>query len=451
MKINNRFLLMMLVSGGQLACLMAGLLWFGNWLGAGVLSRMRQQVLAANEQFAAQTVDMIRRMHPNGLRPGSPDWDQIQTIIEQTKLPNDGFLCIIDSEQGRILCHPDLRHNAILLTLKPGEAALEGPAGGQRIMETARDGTTASGWAQMPDGEHLIAVHDMPELKVKVLAHQRARGITEVLAQLNASVWSIGMVVALFMAAATTGLTSLIVYRYESKLAELNAGLEKQVERRSRSLLKTRDAVIFGLARLAESRHENTGEHLERIHHYVKILACELARRDPAFDEEMVNTIAIASSLHDIGKVGVPDAVLLKAGKLTPRQREIMRRHTIIGADCLLDIKRRLGDDDFLTTACQIALSHHERWNGTGYPFALKGDQIPLSGRIVALADVYDALTSDRVYKCAMSHEQARRLIVNAANKQFDPLVVDLFLKAEAEFEKISAQAGARAAIEFAA
>jgi len=450
MKINNRLLLMVLVSGGQLACLMGGLLWFGNWLGAGVLSRLRQQALDANEQFASQTADMIRRMHLNGLRPGSADWEQIQKVIEQTKLPNDGYLCIIESEHGRILCHPDLRHNAILLTLSPGETALQGPTGGQRIMDTAQ-GASASGWAQMPDGEHLIAVRDLPELKVKVLAHQRARGINEVIGQLNASIWNIGLVVALFMAGATMGLTSLIVHRYESKLAELNASLEEQVQRRSRSLLKTRDAVIFGLARLAESRHENTGEHLERIHHYVKILAREMANRDPAFNEEMVNTVAIASSLHDIGKVGIPDSVLLKAGKLTPRQRAIMRRHTIIGADCLLDIKRRLGDDDFLATACQIALSHHERWNGTGYPFNLKGDQIPLPGRIVALADVYDALTSDRVYKCAMSHQQARTMIVKAANKQFDPLVVDLFLKAEAEFEKISAQTAARAAIEFAA
>ena len=440
MKINDRWILMILIAGGQLACLMGALCWFVNWLNAGLVSQLRDQVLASNEQYVGQAVDTIRRMRLADVRPGSSDWDHIQTIIERTKLPNDGFLCIIDSEEGRLLCHPEVRQNPILLSMQPGQTQLQGPHGGERIMDAAQGDSVACGWAEMPDGMHLIAIRDIPELKVKVIAHQRERGIAQILTTMSTSLWKIGLLVGLILVGATAMLTALIIRRYENKLADLNTGLELQVQRRSRSLMKTRDAVIFGLARLAESRHEDTGEHLERIHLYVEILARELAKTSAALDEEMVSTIAVASSLHDIGKVGIPDEVLLKPGKLTPRQRAVMRRHTIIGGDCLLAIRLRLGDDDFLTTACQIALSHHERWNGTGYPFGLVGDQIPFAGRIVALADVYDALTSDRIYKCAMSHERARRAILAGAGKQFDPAIVDAFLRREAEFERISGE-----------
>lgn len=440
MKIKDRWMLMILIAGGQLACLIGALFWFASWLNTGLLSQIRRQVQATNEQFVNQTVDMIRRMHIGELQPGSPDWGHVQTIVERTKLPNDGFVSILDSSQGRILCHPEVRQNPILLSMQPGQIMLEGPQGGSRMIDAGRGEAVAFGCVQMPDGLHLVAIRDVPELKVKVVAHQRERGITQILASLTSYLWKVGLLVTFILVSATAFLTGMIIRRYEHKLADLNRGLEQQVDRRSRSLMKTRDAVIFGLARLAESRHEDTGEHLERIHRYVEILARELAKMNRTLDEDMINTIAVASSLHDIGKVGIPDSVLLKAGKLTPRQRAVMRRHTIIGADCLLAIKRRLGVDDFLTTACQIALSHHERWNGTGYPFGLVGEQIPLAGRIVALADVYDALTSDRIYKCAMSHERARRLILAGAGKQFDPGIVDAFLRRETEFDEISGE-----------
>ncbi|MCI0630698.1 MAG: HD domain-containing protein [Phycisphaerales bacterium] len=446
MKINNRTLLMTLVSTCQLACLAGGLLWFNSWLSDGLLARMRQQILMANEHFVRQAVDTVRAMNLTELKPSYPEWERVQIIIEQTRLPNDGFFSIIDSKSGRLLCHPELRDNPTLLTMLPGRVALENTNSVRRINSAARGKDSATGWALMPDGYHLIAVREIPELNVQVLAHQRERGIIQVISHAKAIIWSVGVIIAFIMLAATMSVTAMLVRRYEHQLADLNANLEQLAERRSRSLMKTRDAVIFGLAKLAESRHEDTGEHLERIHHYVEILARELARTNPKLDDELINTIAVASSLHDIGKVGVPDLVLLKAGKLTPRERGIMRRHTIIGGDCLLAIKRRLGKDDFdfLTTACQIALSHHERWNGTGYPFALKGDNIPLPGRIVALADVYDALTSDRVYKCAMSHEQALKLIVRGSGKQFDPAIVDAFLATEQEFAKTANQATGR-------
>lgn len=437
LKFNNRLALMILISGAQLLCVTAGLMWFGVWLSGGLFTQMREQVLSANSQFVAETVEMIRRMKPESLQPGSADWERVQKIIEQVKLPNDGYLSIIDSAEGRLVCHPELRRNPILATMRMGLRPLEGVDGQKLVMNACQGEETASGWIQLPDGRHLVAIRDLPEMKLKVVAHQREQTIAQVIQNLDSNVWSIGTIVAIVIAGATAGLTILIVRRYEHTLAALNKGLEKEVQRRSRALIKTRDAVIFGLARLAESRHEDTGEHLDRIRVYVEILAREVAKTNAAIDEEMIHTIATASSLHDIGKVAVPDEVLLKPGKLTPRQREIMRRHTIIGGDCLRDIKRRLGVDDFLTTACEIALSHHERWNGTGYPFGLKGEAIPLAGRIVALADVYDALTSDRVYKCAMSHEKAKELILQGRGQHFDPQIVEAFLRAELEFARI--------------
>src|SRR4029450_2283804 len=142
--------------GGQLACLMGALCWFVNWLNAGLVSQLRDQVLASNEQYVGQAVDMIRRMHLADVRPGSSDWGHIQTIIERTKLPNDGFLCIIDSDEGRLLCHPEVRQNPVLLSMQPGQTQLQGPHGGLRIMDAAQGDATASRWGQMPRRPHAI-------------------------------------------------------------------------------------------------------------------------------------------------------------------------------------------------------------------------------------------------------------------------------------------------------
>ncbi len=205
-------------------------------------------------------------------------------------------------------------------------------------------------------------------------------------------------------------------------------------------VLRSRDAVIFGLAKLAESRDDDTGQHLERICRLVEILASQVAKTDPDLDEEWVRTISTTAAMHDIGKVGVPDAVLLKPGALTEDERRTIQRHTYIGGDTLLEIKRRWGEDLFLVTAAQIAMGHHEKWDGNGYPFGLTGDDIPLAARVVAVADVYDALTSKRVYKNRMPHEQARQIIIDEAGAHFDPRVVDAFMACEAQFRAVADQ-----------
>ena len=200
----------------------------------------------------------------------------------------------------------------------------------------------------------------------------------------------------------------------------------------------SRNAVIFGLAKLAESRDDDTGQHLERIRSYVEVLLGVLAPHDPELTPERVAVIIETSSLHDIGKVGVPDSILLKPGPLTDDEFDIIKRHTNIGGDTLFALKQQWDENDFLSTACAIAFAHHERWDGTGYPFKLEGDIIPFEARVVALADVYDALTTKRVYKPAMSHDEAAAIIREGSGAHFDPAMVDAFDECESEFEQIA-------------
>ena len=215
--------------------------------------------------------------------------------------------------------------------------------------------------------------------------------------------------------------------------------LKDHVERLGQARAASRDAVIFAMAKLAESRDTDTGKHLERICRYVEILARELARHRSDIDEQWVDTVTITAALHDIGKVGIPDAVLCKPGKLTDQERQIIQKHPMIGGDTLLAIKRRVEEGDtFLVTATEIAFAHHEKWDGSGYPFGMAKQDIALAARITAVADVYDALTSERVYKKAMSHEEARKIIVEGSGSHFDPEIVAVFLATEDRIRAVS-------------
>jgi HD-GYP domain-containing protein (c-di-GMP phosphodiesterase class II) len=211
----------------------------------------------------------------------------------------------------------------------------------------------------------------------------------------------------------------------------------------SQALMRTQETVIFGLAKLSDSRDPDTGDHLERISYYSSTLAAAL-RQHPDFHNEITPTfirlIGISSALHDIGKVGVEDAILRKPGPLTLEERALMTRHTRIGEDCLREIERRLGTSNFLQMAREIAASHHERWDGAGYPQGLAGEQIPLAARIVAIADVYDALSSKRVYKSPLGHQECVSTIAAEAGKHFDPRLVEVFLEIEGSYRNISRQ-----------
>ncbi|GAA4447364.1 MULTISPECIES: HD domain-containing phosphohydrolase [Novipirellula] len=207
--------------------------------------------------------------------------------------------------------------------------------------------------------------------------------------------------------------------------------------------LETRDMAIFMLAKLAESRDPDTGEHLERVRNFAKVLATRMRERQPRrqeLDQLFIDLIYDTSPLHDIGKVAIPDSILLKPGKLTAAEFEIMKQHTIEGEKTLQAALDAYPNARFLQMARDIAVSHHEKFDGTGYPYALSGQKIPLSGRIVAVADVYDAVTSKRVYKEASSHEVARSLIIEGSGYHFDPEVVDAFLESDREFLAIKSR-----------
>jgi len=226
------------------------------------------------------------------------------------------------------------------------------------------------------------------------------------------------------------------------RLLETNTNHQKNLERlvseRTRDLLNSFDAAIFGLAKLVEYRDEETGFHLERLSELSAILARRLADTDKyrnQISEGYINHIRRSAPLHDIGKVGIPDRILLKPGKLTHEEFEIIKFHPLIGAEAIREIQAKLGQKRFFNMGMLIAKCHHERWNGSGYPEGLKAAEIPLSARIVALADVYDALRSERPYKAAMTHEKARGILQEERSKHFDPDVVDAFMAAEAEIE----------------
>jgi putative two-component system response regulator len=204
--------------------------------------------------------------------------------------------------------------------------------------------------------------------------------------------------------------------------------------------METRDVAIFAMAKLAESRDPETGAHLERVRSYSRVLAQYLAGLEKFHGEitpEYARLIYLTSPLHDIGKVGIPDCVLLKPGRLSDSEFEIMKTHTLIGAKTLDAALHEFPGAKFLEMGRDIALTHHERCDGQGYPNHLTGSAIPLCGRIVAVADVYDALTSKRVYKAAFAPEVARSIIVAESGSHFDPDVVDAFLANQTQFNDI--------------
>ncbi len=229
------------------------------------------------------------------------------------------------------------------------------------------------------------------------------------------------------------------IIQYQKQLETQNEELELRVRERTAQLLRTRQVTVFSLAKLAESRDTETGAHLERIRSYARAIATELARRGlygemltPAFIEEIYHS----SPLHDIGKVGIPDGILLKPGVLTPDEFDFMKTHTLIGGDTLRAADIEAGRESFLAMGRDIAYFHHERWDGAGYPHGRKGADIPLAARIVAVSDVYDALSSKRPYKEAFTHEKSKGIIVEGRGTAFDPAVVDAFLACEEDVLK---------------
>ena len=236
--------------------------------------------------------------------------------------------------------------------------------------------------------------------------------------------------------------THVSLKRARDELEAHNRSLEVEVAERMKDNQAIQDVSILALARLAETRDPETGNHILRTQEYVRELGLRMTghpRYAAQIDAHRVGLIATSAPLHDIGKVGIPDAILLKPGKLTDEEWVVMRTHAVIGALAIERAEAEVGRDvDFLRYAKQIAHWHHERWDGTGYPDRLAGDTIPLAARLMALADVFDALISRRVYKDPMSPEKARAIIAEQRGKHFDPDLVDLFLEGFGAFVDIA-------------
>ena len=229
------------------------------------------------------------------------------------------------------------------------------------------------------------------------------------------------------------------VWTLNAEIQRINRELEILAETRFQEIIEVRDLTIFALAKLAESRDPETGEHLERMRWYSRIIAEELSAGFTVKEDipsRFAEEIFRCAPLHDIGKVGIPDSILLKPGRLTPQEFEVMKHHTVIGYQALREALQKNPAGSFLARAAEIARSHHERFDGTGYPDGLAGKSIPLAARVVTVADVFDALTSPRIYKKAIDPDVAKSIILREAGTQFDPDVVAAF---ERRWKDISA------------
>jgi putative two-component system response regulator len=234
--------------------------------------------------------------------------------------------------------------------------------------------------------------------------------------------------------------THMGLRRLQIEVERHNRELQRLVAEQVKEIADSQMATIFALAKLAESRDDETGRHLERVQGLCGLLAAQMREQRghaSILDGVYIDNVVHAAPLHDIGKVAIPDRILLKPGMLTPAEFEIMKTHTTLGAQTLEAVRTEYAHNAFVDMGVQIARSHHERWDGTGYPDGLAGAEIPLSARIMAVIDVYDAARSRRVYKNARSHEEVRDIILAGAGGQFDPDVVAAFRRLQDRFKEV--------------
>lgn len=298
------------------------------------------------------------------------------------------------------------------------------------------------GILELSNGPHIAVVREWGETGYLV-AHRSNKEIEQAAAALLDSHLAITGLTLVWTVALLSVSAYMVLARFHDQVEQERSHSNAEDLKQRQKLIRTRDAVIFGLAKLADSRDPETGDHLERISVYATTLASSL-RRHPKYKNLVtpgfIRLIGISSALHDIGKVGIEDSILLKPGKLTPEERDRMQHHTAIGGECLREIEYRLGSSNFLQMAREIAFSHHESWDGSGYPCGVKGQEIPLCARIVSIVDVYDALSSRRVYKEPFPHDKCVAIIKEGAGKQFDPDLVDVWLAMESRFAEIAVQ-----------
>lgn len=438
-----------------LQALVIGLGWIGtlHLARADVSARARARLLDDVERRVEQFSQELSRVAKGPLRYKGEGWEAAQELVEQYKLPQETGLVVLD-RFGRIVCHPGLRANPNLRNIDYSEVVMTLQPGGDKVSVAGIEpGRVLTGEADLLSGRTTLLVMYNDKTEARIVAHQSAAGMATLEQRLTSGFMLWGGLAGLLVLGVSLVGSVVLVRRYDTYLARANERLEAEVELRTQKGLAIRNGLIFGLAKLADYRDTDTGRHLERIARYCELIGGALIGRHHEVDAAWIEGLKLASSMHDIGKVGIPDAILLKRGPLTLQERQLMELHPLIGADTLVAIRKRVGDDDLINMSIQVTLSHHERYDGTGYPYGLSGEQIPLAARIVALADVYDALTSDRVYREAGTHEEAVEAIRRERGTHFDPLVVDAFLRslkgfeeAQVEFAFLEASAGRLAA-----
>jgi HD-GYP domain-containing protein (c-di-GMP phosphodiesterase class II) len=360
-----------------------------------VVDQYSRRVEASAKDTASGLALAIAKLDANSIEPGTPGGDRVRTMLDDLEMPGRSIISIV-SNDGRELYHV-------------GESS-QGVSTYTASVPLARYGAY---------------------LRVNAPAEQLVSARDAAASEINLRIWLGGSVIILL-----TGIVALaLISLHERRLVRANRVLGQQVQRKDSDLIAAREGMILGLAKLADYRDTDTGQHLDRICEYSSLLARAASQRYPEISENYIRSIHLASSLHDIGKVGIPDAILLKPGALLPSERELIEKHTTMGAQTLTSIRDRFGEDELLDMGIDIALCHHERWDGTGYPNGLRSNEIPFAARIVAIADVYDALTSVRVYKPAMSHKRAVEIMREGRGTQFDPVLLDIFLSIADEFD----------------
>ena len=235
----------------------------------------------------------------------------------------------------------------------------------------------------------------------------------------------------------------LLVESQRKELQDFNENLLEMVEAKTRTVVELQNAIINAMTRLVDRRDDITGGHIERTQSYMGVMLDKVLERGLFKNESLcwdLNMVVQSTQLHDIGKIAIRDNILLKPGRLTSEEFESIKKHTMVGEDVILEIERNTSEHKFLEYAKVFAATHHERWDGSGYPRGLAGEDIPLLGRIMAIVDVYDALVSDRPYKNKLSHKEAVTIITDGRGTHFDPVICDIFLSVADQFKRIALQ-----------
>ncbi|HYW80346.1 MAG TPA: HD domain-containing phosphohydrolase [Thermoguttaceae bacterium] len=436
---NQRVKHLLLLSVAQIGGIAVGL-WLHYSFAVAELNRTAEQQVSAEVGAAAdELLQAIGRLDLSSDPNQSAKFAEVAKLFQASRPLPDMQLTLTDS-QWRVLATFSASDTTSAAQKLP-ERTLAWTALPNREAGEADDSLT--GAVATPEGRQAAFARRLSRRGGYAVIRYPVQRAKVTPASVASLLWGVGMVTWVL----TSVLLLIPVYLINTKFYDDLASSREQEEattlRNVQSLVRTREAIIFGLAKLAQSRDDVTGQHIERITTYTQRLAVGV-RHHPKYRQavtpEFMELIGISSALHDIGKVGIEDAILLKPGRLTPDERARIEQHTMIGGNCLLEIERHLGGCNFLEMAREIAWSHHERWDGTGYPHGLSGEQIPLAARIVSIADVYDALATRRTYKDALPHSECVAIIRDGAGTQFDPDLVEVFLQIEDSFRHIAAQ-----------